>query len=90
MTRVDVQAFSFHHLSIAKRPPMSKIPTYPYPLPTADEKHIKHFQELFESRYSANLTYEQAKELLETLMRLVYLTQLHQLNALHDALHPLR
>ena len=46
-------------------------------------------QTLYAQHYGATLSEKDAKELLETLMRLVYLTQLHQLNALHDALHPL-
>ena len=69
---------------------MLKIPTYPYPLPTAAPEYVKRMQSLFAERYGANLTTEDAKELLETLMRLVYLTQLHQLNDLRDAIHPLR
>ena len=69
---------------------MPNIPTYPYPLPTAAPEYVTRMQGLFAQRYGVTLTEEQAKELLETLMRLVYLTQLHQLNTLHDALHPLR
>ena len=69
---------------------MPNIPTYPYPLPTAAPEYVKRMQSLFAERYGANLTTEEAKELLETLMRLVYLTQLHQLSTLHDALHSLR
>ncbi|WP_394793101.1 hypothetical protein [Armatimonas sp.] len=68
----------------------SNIPTYPYPLPTAAPEFVTRMQDLFDKRYSVTLTEQEAKELLETLMRLVYLTQLHQLNALHDEIHSLR
>ena len=68
---------------------MPTTPTYPYPLPTATLEHVTRMQTLYAQHYGATLSEKDAKELLETLMRLVYLTQLHQLNALHDALHPL-
>lgn len=63
---------------------MPKIPTYPYPLPTAKDEHVQKVMDLYQERYGVTLTQERARELLETLMRLIYLTQLH------DALHPLR
>ena len=69
---------------------MPNIPTYPYPLPTAAPEYVARMQTLYEQNYGATLSEKDAKELLETLMRLVYLTQLHQLNALHDEIHPLR
>lgn len=55
---------------------MGKIPTYPYVLPTASEEYVLKLQKLFKDQYKKELTYEESKELLETLMRLTYLTSM--------------
>lgn len=59
-----------------------------YLRPVASAKHIEAIQTLYSSRYAVSLTLEEAKQLLEGVMRLVYLTevlpQLEKSIAKHD------
>lgn len=55
-----------------------------YPLPTATSEGIARLQTLYQEKYGVDLTPEQARRLLESVMQFIYLAQLE------DALRPLR
>lgn len=46
-----------------------------YVRPAASDKRIKEIQSLYREKYEVELTYEEAKVLLEGVMRMVYLTE---------------
>jgi hypothetical protein len=47
----------------------------PIPLPTATPTEVERVQTLYWDRYCVTLTFEQARDLLEGLMRFYYLTR---------------
>jgi len=55
-----------------------------YPLPTADPPEVARIQALYRTRYQVELSYEEAKRLLEGVMHFIYLTEVE------DAIHSLR
>jgi hypothetical protein len=54
-----------------------------FPQPTAPVEQIDCLQSLYQTRYGVTLTHEQAKELLESVMQFVYLTQIEPMIAPH-------
>ena len=55
-----------------------------YPLPTAEAPEVERVQTLYRTRYDVELSYEEARRLLEGVMQFIYLTEVE------DAIHPLR
>lgn len=55
-----------------------------YPLPTAEHPEIARVQALYRARYYVELSFDEAKRLLEGVMQFIYLTEIE------DAIHPLR
>ena len=48
----------------------------PIPLPTAQPPEIERVQTLYAARYGVTLGFEEARDLLEGVMRFIYLTQI--------------
>jgi len=55
-----------------------------YPLPTAEAAEVERVQSLYRTRLGLELTFDDAKDVLERVAHFIYLTQVE------DALHPLR
>ncbi len=60
------------------------VPTmYHYPLPVAEPAEIRRVVELYRTAYRIELTYDEAKDVLERVMQFIYLTEVE--DALHSA-----
>lgn len=55
-----------------------------YPLPTAEAPEVERVQALYCTRYGLELSFDEAKDILERVAQFIYLTEVE------DALRPLR
>lgn len=68
--------------------PMDYVPDYPhvpdYPRPTAEPPEIARVQKLYRAQHGLDLSFDEAKDILERVAQFIYLTEIE------DALRPLR